>query len=128
MSATGNGSLRLLAAQVVIQDWRLHDDTRQPHSSLKYKTPVDFAAQFANQILLFLLDTKSKAGHCLLLEHGVKPKRLSNVIRFRCSPGTSSASGIGGVMSITYLAEVLQHRPKLMISASSADSGWITRH
>jgi hypothetical protein len=96
MSATGNGSLRLLAAQVVIQDWRLHDDTRQPHSSLKYKTPVDFAAQFANQILLFLLDTKFQAGHYLLLEHGVKPKRLSNAIRFRCSPGTSSASGIGG--------------------------------
>lgn len=40
----------LLDAQVVIADWRLHYNTRRPHSSLKYKTPADFAAQFNTQI------------------------------------------------------------------------------
>ena len=36
----------LLDAQVVIEDWRLHYNTQHPHSSLGYKTPVDFAAQY----------------------------------------------------------------------------------
>lgn len=40
----------LLDAQIVIEDWRLHYNTRRPHSSLKYKTPADFAAQFITQI------------------------------------------------------------------------------
>lgn len=40
----------LLDAQIVIEDWRLHYNTRRPHSSLKYKTPADFAAQFNTQI------------------------------------------------------------------------------
>jgi len=40
----------LLDAQVVIQDWRLHYNTQRPHSSLGYKTPVDFAAQYVTQI------------------------------------------------------------------------------
>lgn len=40
----------LLDAQVVIEDWRLHYNTQRPHSSLKYKTPADFAAQFNTQI------------------------------------------------------------------------------
>jgi len=40
----------LLDAQVVIEDWRLHYNTQRPHSSLKYKTPAEFAAQFTNQI------------------------------------------------------------------------------
>ncbi len=40
----------LLDAQVVIADWRLHYNTRRPHSSLKYKTPAEFAAQFATHI------------------------------------------------------------------------------
>lgn len=40
----------LLDAQVVIEDWRLHYNTQRPHSSLKYKTPADFAAQFTTQI------------------------------------------------------------------------------
>ena len=36
----------LLDAQVVIVDWRLHYNTQRPHSSLGYKTPAAFAAQF----------------------------------------------------------------------------------
>jgi putative transposase len=40
----------LLDAQIVIEDWRLHYNTRRPHSSLKYKTPAEFAAQFITQI------------------------------------------------------------------------------
>lgn len=40
----------LLDAQVVIEDWRLHYNTQRPHSSLGYKTPADFAAQFVAQI------------------------------------------------------------------------------
>lgn len=40
----------LLDAQVVIADWRLHYNTRRPHSSLKYKTPAEFAAQFTTHI------------------------------------------------------------------------------
>lgn len=39
----------LLDAQVIIEDWRLHYNTQRPHSSLKYKTPADFAAQFTTQ-------------------------------------------------------------------------------
>lgn len=39
----------LLDAQVVIEDWRLHYNTQRPHSSLKYKTPAEFAAQFHTQ-------------------------------------------------------------------------------
>jgi transposase InsO family protein len=39
----------LLDAQVVIEDWRLHYNTQRPHSSLKYKTPAEFAAQFNTQ-------------------------------------------------------------------------------
>lgn len=40
----------LLDAQVVIADWRLHYNTQRPHSSLGYKTPVAFAAQYVIQI------------------------------------------------------------------------------
>ena len=36
----------LLDARVVIENWRLHYNTQRPHSSLKYKTPAEFAAQF----------------------------------------------------------------------------------
>lgn len=36
----------LLDAQVVIAEWRLHYNTQRPHSSLAYKTPAAFAAQF----------------------------------------------------------------------------------
>lgn len=39
----------LLDAQVVIEDWRLHYNTQRPHSSLDYKTPADFAAQYTIQ-------------------------------------------------------------------------------
>jgi len=39
----------LLDAQAVIEDWRLHYNTQRPHSSLKYKTPAEFAAQFYAQ-------------------------------------------------------------------------------
>ena len=39
----------LLDAQVVLEDWRLHYNTQRPHSSLKYKTPAEFAAQFTIQ-------------------------------------------------------------------------------
>lgn len=39
----------LLDAQVVIADWRLHYNTARPHSSLGYKTPAAFAAQYATQ-------------------------------------------------------------------------------
>lgn len=40
----------LLDAQVAIEDWRLHYNTQRPHSSLKYKSPADFAAQYAARI------------------------------------------------------------------------------
>jgi transposase InsO family protein len=40
----------LMDAQVVIADWRLHYNTQRPHSSLGYKTPAAFAAQYATQI------------------------------------------------------------------------------
>ena len=36
----------LLEAQVVVEDWRLHYNTRRPHSSLDYLTPAAFAAQY----------------------------------------------------------------------------------
>ena len=36
----------LLEAHVVIEAWRLHYNTQRPHSSLGYKTPADFAAQY----------------------------------------------------------------------------------
>lgn len=39
----------LLDAQVVIVDWRLHYNTQRPHSSLGYKTPTAFAAQYPTQ-------------------------------------------------------------------------------
>ena len=39
----------LLDAQVVIAEWRLHYNTQRPHSSLGYKTPAAFAAQYATQ-------------------------------------------------------------------------------
>lgn len=39
----------LLDAQVMIEDWRLHYNTQRPHSSLKYKTPAEFATQFNTQ-------------------------------------------------------------------------------
>jgi transposase InsO family protein len=39
----------LLDAQVVIADWCLHYNTQRPHSSLGYKTPAAFAAQYAAQ-------------------------------------------------------------------------------
>jgi transposase InsO family protein len=34
---------------VAIEEWRLHYNTRRPHSSLGYKTPAAFAAQYATQ-------------------------------------------------------------------------------
>jgi len=37
----------LLDAQVAIADWRLRYNTERPHSSLGYKTPAAFAAQYA---------------------------------------------------------------------------------
>ena len=40
----------LLDAQVVIEDWRVHYNTRRPHSSLGYETPANFAAQCVTQI------------------------------------------------------------------------------
>lgn len=40
----------LLDAQTVIDDWRLHYNTQRPHSSIKYKTPAEFAAQFNTQL------------------------------------------------------------------------------
>jgi putative transposase len=40
----------LLDAQIVIEDWRVHYNTRRPHSSLGYKTPTNFAAQYVTQI------------------------------------------------------------------------------
>lgn len=40
----------LLDAQVVILDWRLHYNTQRPHSSLGYKTPAVFAAQYLAQL------------------------------------------------------------------------------
>jgi len=40
----------LLDAQVVIEDWRWHYNIQRPHSSLGYKTPAAFAAQYATQI------------------------------------------------------------------------------
>jgi len=40
----------LLDAQVVIEDWRVHYNTRRPHSSLGYKTPTNFATQCVTQI------------------------------------------------------------------------------
>lgn len=40
----------LLDAQVVIEDWRLHYNTQRPHSSLGYRTPADFAAQYVTQV------------------------------------------------------------------------------
>jgi len=43
--------LPLLDAQVVIADWRLQYNTQRPHSSLGYKTPAAFAAQYATQFL-----------------------------------------------------------------------------
>jgi putative transposase len=35
----------LSAARVVIEDFRQHDNTRRPHSKLRYQCPVGFAAQ-----------------------------------------------------------------------------------
>ncbi len=40
----------LLDAQVVIEDWRVHYNTRRPHSSLGYKTPTNFATQWVTPI------------------------------------------------------------------------------
>lgn len=40
----------LLDAQIVIEDWRVHYNTRRPHSSLGYKTPTNFATQWVTQI------------------------------------------------------------------------------
>lgn len=40
----------LLDAQVVIENWRMHYNTRRPHSSLGYQTPANFAAQCVTQI------------------------------------------------------------------------------
>jgi transposase InsO family protein len=39
----------LLEAQVVIETWRLHYNTKRPHSSLAYQTPAAFAAEFTIQ-------------------------------------------------------------------------------
>jgi putative transposase len=39
----------LLDAQVGIEDWRWHYNTERPHSSLGYKTPAEFAAQYTTQ-------------------------------------------------------------------------------
>ena len=51
----------LLDAQVVMADWRLHYNTQRPHSSLGYKTPAAFAAQFATQFQPAL--TLISSGH-----------------------------------------------------------------
>jgi len=51
----------LLDAQVVIADWRLHYNTQRPHSSLGYKTPAAFAAQYTTQFQPAL--TLISAGH-----------------------------------------------------------------
>jgi putative transposase len=51
----------LLDAQVVIADWRLHYNAQRPHSSLGYKTPAAFAAQYITQIQPAL--TLISAGH-----------------------------------------------------------------
>lgn len=40
----------LLDAQVVIEDWRVHYNTRRPHSSLGYETPAIFAAHCVTHI------------------------------------------------------------------------------
>lgn len=40
----------LLDAQVVIEAWRVHYNTQRPHSSLGYKTPTNFAAQWVAKI------------------------------------------------------------------------------
>jgi putative transposase len=52
----------LLDAQVVIADWRLHYNTQRPHSSLGYKTPTAFAAQYTTQFqpALTLISTGHK--------------------------------------------------------------------
>ncbi|MDD2865290.1 MAG: IS3 family transposase [Methylococcales bacterium] len=39
----------LLDAQVLIADWHRHYNTQRPHSSLGYKTPAAFAAQYPTQ-------------------------------------------------------------------------------
>lgn len=51
----------LLDAQIVIEDWRVHYNTRRPHSSLGYKTPTNFAAQCVAQIQP--ASTLISAGH-----------------------------------------------------------------
>ena len=50
----------LLDAQVVIEDWRLHYNTQRPHSSLDYKTPADFAAQYTIQLVQTLIPVGHK--------------------------------------------------------------------
>jgi putative transposase len=33
----------LLEAQVLVEDWRIEDNTTRPHSALGYLTPTDYA-------------------------------------------------------------------------------------
>jgi putative transposase len=40
----------LLEAQVLVEDWRIEDNTVRPHSALGYLTPTDYAKTWtANQ-------------------------------------------------------------------------------
>jgi putative transposase len=45
----------LLEAQAIIETWRLHYNTQRPHSSLEYRTPAAFAAQYVIQPDLTLI-------------------------------------------------------------------------
>lgn len=50
----------LLDAQVAIEDWRMHYNTRRPHSSLGYQTPAAFAADYPIQPAQTLISTGHK--------------------------------------------------------------------
>jgi transposase InsO family protein len=39
----------LLEAKTLAEDYRIDDDTYRPHSSLGYRTPASFAAEWAHQ-------------------------------------------------------------------------------
>ncbi len=39
-----------LEAKVIIEDWRVHYNTIRPHSSLAYKTPMEFKMNIANNL------------------------------------------------------------------------------
>jgi transposase InsO family protein len=43
----------LLEARVLVEDWRIEDNTIRPHSALGYLTPTDYAKTWtANQLQL----------------------------------------------------------------------------